>query len=127
MKKLFLLLLLALTLIQAPSFEAQIPTRLFNVQSGNGAVENGVTYTRATLIAFKDNASKDAVIDAVCVMGGYQDTIDGQPNPQSKQQFFNERIEQFLRDNYKAAKISAAEKAAKATAEAAANAELPIR
>lgn len=131
MKKFILLALLALTLIQAPSFEAQVPTRLFDVRNGNGLTENSVTYNRATYIAFKDNASKDALIDAVCLMGGYQATIgtneQGQPipNPQSKQAFFNKRIEQFLRDNYKAAKISTAEKAAKATAEAAAYAELP--
>lgn len=128
---------------------AQVPTRLFDVRNGNGLVDNGTTYTRATYIAFKDNASKDAIIDAVCAMGGYQATVpnpaydpnDGsritfdaalvegsQPtiaNPQTKQAFFNKRIEQFLRDNYRAWKTSAAEKAAKATAEAAADAELP--
>jgi hypothetical protein len=131
MKKLSLLVLLAIALIQVPSYTAQVPTKLFDVRAGNGLVESGVTYPRATYIAFKDNASKDALIDAVCLMGGYQATIgtneQGQPipNPQSKQAFFNKRIEQFLRDNYKAAKISTAEKAAKATAEAAADAELP--
>lgn len=117
---------------------AQVPTRLFDVRNGNGLTEAGTTYTRATYIAFKDNASKDAIIDAVCAMGGYQATIPNpaygrnvegsQPtiaNPQTKQAFFNKRIEQFLRDNYRAWKTSAAEKAAKATAEAAADAELP--
>lgn len=133
MKKLFLFALLAIALIQVPSFEAQIPQKLFDVRNGNGLTENGTTYNRATYIAFKDNASKDAIIDAVCSMGGYQATIgtdeQGQPipNPQSKQAFFNKRIEQFLRDNYKAYKVSTAEKAAKATAEAAAGAELPIQ
>lgn len=118
----------------------QVPTRLFDVRNGNGLVENGTTYNRATYIAFKDNASKDAIIDAVCAMGGYQATIPNPaydpnvegsqptiPNPQTKQAFFNKRIEQFLRDNYKAWKISTAEKAAKATAESAADAELPIQ
>lgn len=138
MKKFILLALLALTLIQAPSFEAQVPTRLFDVRNGNGLTENSVTYNRATYIAFKDNAAKDAVIDAICAMGGYQATVPNpaydpkvqgsQPtiaNPQTKQQFYNKRIEQFLRDNYRAWKTSVAEKAAKATAEAAADAELP--
>lgn len=117
---------------------AQIPTRLFAVRNGNGLTESGTTYTRATYIAFKDNTSKDALIDAVCAMGGYQATVPNPaydpnvegsqptiPNPQTKQQFFNKRIEQFLRDNYRAWKTSVAEKAAKATAEAAADAELP--
>lgn len=116
----------------------QVPTRLFDVRNGNGLTENSVTYPRATYIAFKDNASKDAIIDAVCAMGGYQATIPNpaygrnvegsQPtiaNPQTKQAFFNKRIEQFLRDNYRAWKTSAAEKAAKATAETAADVELP--
>lgn len=113
---------------------AQIPTRLFDVRSGNGLVLDGVTYPRATVIVYSGNAGKDAIIDALALMGGYQDTVPdpnnpGQtiPNPQSKQAFFNKRLEQFIRDNYKAAKISTAEKAAKATAEAAADAELPIQ
>jgi hypothetical protein len=114
-----------------------IPTKLFDVQNGNGAVLD-VTYPRATLIAFKDNASKDAVIDAFAAMGGYQDTVPNPaydpavpgstptiPNPQSKQQFYTKRVTQFIRDTYKSYKISVAEKAAKATAETAAEAELP--
>lgn len=132
MKKLFFLALLTIALVQAPSSGAQIPQKLFDVRNGNGLTIDSVTYSRATYIAYKDNASKDALIDAVCAMGGYQATIgtdaQGQPipNPQSKQQFYTKRIEQFLRDNYKAYKISMAEKAAKATAEAAADAELPV-
>jgi hypothetical protein len=139
MKKLFLLVLLAIALVQAPSFDAQIPQKLFDVRNGNGLVENGVTYPRATYIAFKDNAAKDAIIDAFALMRGYQDTVPNPaynpavegsqptiPNPQSKQVFFNKAIEQFIRDTYKAAKVTAAEKAAKATAEAAADAELPL-
>lgn len=117
---------------------AQVPTRLFDVRNGNGLTIDSVTYNHATYIAYKDKASKDAMIDAICAMGGYQATVPNpaydpnvggsQPtiaNPQTKQQFYNKRIEQFLRDNYRAWKTSAAEKAAKATAEAAADAELP--
>lgn len=117
---------------------AQIPTRLFDVRNGNGLTIDGTTYTRATYIAFKDNASKEAIIDAICAMGGYQAAVPNpaydpnvegsQPtiaNPLPKQQFFNKRIESFIRDNYKAYKISVAEKVAKATAETAADAELP--
>lgn len=134
MKKVFLFSLLFITLIQVPTSDAQIPTRLFYVRNGNGLVENSVTYNRATYIAFKDNASKDAIIDAFCAMGGYTDTVPdpanpGQtiPNPQSKQAFYNKRIEAFIRDTYKSYRVSVAEKAAKATAEAAAEAELPIQ
>lgn len=106
-----------------------IPTKLFDVMNGNGAVLD-VTYPRGTFIAFKDNASKDAVIDAFCAMGGYQETVldaEGQPipNPQTKQQFYTKRISQFIRDTYKSYKVSVAEKTAKATADAAAEAELP--
>ena len=141
MKKLFLsLTLLTATLLQVPSYEAQIPQKLFDVRNGNGLTIDGVTYNQATYIAFKDKASKDAMIDAICAMGGYRATVPNpaydpavegsQPtiaNPQSKQQFYTKRIEQFLRDNYKAYKTSTAEKAAKATAEAAADAELSPR
>ncbi len=116
----------------------QVPTRLFDVRNGNDLTINGTTYTHATYIAFKNNASKEAIIDAICAMGGYQETVPNpaydpnvggsQPtivNPLPKQQFFNKRIEAFIRDNYKAYKISVAEKAAKTTAEAAADAALP--
>ena len=138
MKKLFLFALLIFTLLQVPASEAQIPTRLFDARNGNGLTLDSVTYNHATYIAFKNKASKDAMIDAICAMGGYQATVPNpaydpnvegsQPtiaNPQTKQQFYTKRIEQFLRDNYRAWKTSVAEKAAKATAEAAADAELP--
>lgn len=132
MKKLFLLLLLTFALVQVPSYEAQVPTKLFDVRSGNGLVESGTTYSRATYIAFKDNASKDAIIGAFCLMRGYQATVPDPanpgstiPNPQSKQQFFNKAIEQFLRDTYKASKVHAAEQSARTTAAATADAELP--
>jgi hypothetical protein len=47
------------------------------------------------------------------------------PNPLSEQAEFQRAITQYLRDNYRTFKISTAEKAAKATAEAAADADLP--
>lgn len=115
-----------------------IPNKLFNVANGNGAVLD-VTYPRATLIAFKDNASKDAIMDAFCVMGGYQETVPNPayapnevgsqptiPNPQTKQQFYTKRIEQFIRDTYRSYKVSVAERTARATAETAADNALPI-
>lgn len=108
-----------------------IPTKLFDIQNGNGAVLD-VTYPRATLIAFKDNAAKDAVMDAFALARGYQAMIPDPanpsntiPNPQSKQQFFHKSIEQFIRDTYRASKVAVAVNTAKATAEAAADNELP--
>lgn len=127
MKKLFLFTLLAFALIQVPSVEAQIPQKLFDVRNGNGLTENGTTYNRATMIVFKNNASKDAIIDAVCALRGYQSTIDGQPNPQSKQQFFNAFLQQELKDYYREWKKRTAESTAGSTAVAAADAELPIQ
>lgn len=132
------LAIIALVLFSAVCANAQqIPNKLFDVRNGNGltmpAGGDAGTYNRATYIPFKDNASKDAIIDAVCYMGGYQDTVPDPnnpgstiPNPQSKQAFFNKRLIEFLRDNYKAYKVSVAEKAAKATADAAAETDLPI-
>lgn len=137
-----LLSLIALVLFSLTAHAQQIPTGLLDVRSGNGLTINSGgdagTYTRATYIAFKDNASKDAIIDAVCAMGRYQETVPNpaynpnvvgsqptMPNPVSKQAFFNKRLRDFLRDNYRAYKISVAEKAAKAAAETTADAELP--
>lgn len=108
-----------------------IPTKSFDVQNGNGAVLD-VTYPRGTFIAYKDNASKNAIEDAFATMRGYQATIPDPanpsntiPNPQSKQQFFQKSVEQFIRDTYKASKVSAAANTASSTAATAADAELP--
>lgn len=134
--KLLLAFALALAFLAgtiAPSLSAQVPTKLFDVRNGNGLTLDGTTYNRATVIVFKDNTSKDAVIDAFALMRGYQATVgndeQGQPipNPQSKQAFFNAELTRYIRETYKAAKVSAAERAAKATAETAADAELPPR
>ena len=114
-------LLLGFTLTPA----AQVPARLFDVRNGNGLTLDGTTYNRATVIVFKDNAAKDAVIDAFADARGYHATIDGQPNPQSKQAFFNAAIQQFIKDVHRSQKGNAAAASAKTTAEAAADAELP--
>jgi hypothetical protein len=142
MKKQFLAII-ALVLFSAVCANAQqTPTKLYDVRNGNGltipAGPDAGTYTRATYIAFRNDAAKNDIIEAFAVMGGYQATVPNpaydpavvgsQPtiaNPQTKQQFYTKRIEQFLRDNYRAWKTSVAEKAAKSTAEAAADAELP--
>ncbi len=110
----------------------QVPNKLFDVRNGNGLVLDGTTYTRATVIVFKDNASKNAIMEAVAANRGWTATVPdpknpGQtiPNPLSEQAEFQRAITQYLRDNYRTFKISTAEKAAKATAEAAADADLP--
>lgn len=110
-----------------------IPTKLFDVRQGNNSIDSdGTVYPRAALIVYKDNAAKSAIEDAFATMRGYQATIPDPanpsntiPNPQSKQQFFHKSIEQFIRDTYRASKVVAAVNTAKATAETAADAELP--
>lgn len=78
---------------------AQKPVKLWDVRSG------GAT---ATTIEFRDASAKQSVIDAFATARGYQDTIAdpqnaGQriANPQSKQQFFNAALTQFVRDVYR--------------------------
>ena len=44
------------------------------------------------------NADVDRVLDA---LGGYQSLIDGEPNPQSKAQFTQEKIIHFLKTKVK--------------------------
>lgn len=36
------------------------------------------------------------IVDAVCQLYGYQDTIDGLPNPQTRAQFAREQVRQFI-------------------------------
>lgn len=131
MQKLLSLILLILMMVVAFA-QPQIPTKLFDVRSGNGVVDTGVTYPRATVVVFKDNTSKDALIDAFAAEYSYQaivpnPAIPGQTmaNPQSKQGFFNEKLSVYLKDIYKAHKTKAAAKAANDTAASAADAELP--
>jgi DNA-directed RNA polymerase specialized sigma24 family protein len=103
-----------------------VPAKLFDVRNGNGCVDSdGTAYPRATLIVFKNNAAKDGVIEAFASAYSYQATIDGKPNPQSVQAFFHQKIQQHIRDIYRAAKTSAAAATAIATAAANAEAELP--
>lgn len=109
-----------------------VPTKLFDVRNGNNAVDADATaYPRATLIVFKDNASKNAVMKAFADAYGYQATVPDPatpgatiPNPQSEQGFFNRLLQDYIRGIYKAQKEAAATAAALATATAA-NAELP--
>ena len=51
------------------------------------------------------DAIKGDVINAFAYTYKYQDTIDGQPNPQTKAQFAKEIIKQFIREVYKKYKV----------------------
>jgi len=84
---------------------AQRPVKLFDVRNGG---------TTATTIEYRDATAKQQVIDAFAAARGYQDTIPdpanpGQviANPQTKQQFFNAALTQFLRDTYKTQTVKA--------------------
>lgn len=123
-----ILLLLACALlgsVSAALVQPQLPAKLFDVRNGNAIVDSGVTYPRATVIIFKDNASKDAMIDAFAAEYNYHETINGAPNPQSKQAFMNTKITAYLKDVYKASQGNAAAKTAKQTADTASDAALP--
>ena len=126
----FSVIVLLAACIIAATYQPAIPTRLFDVRSANGIVDTGVTYPRATVIVFKDNAAKDAMIDAFAAEYGYQANIQNGagatiPNPQNKQAFFNEKLTGYLKDIYKANKLKAAAKTATDTATTSADAELP--
>lgn len=119
MKKLLLLFLFALPL------SAQAPTKLFDVKNGNGIVDNGVAQAQATYVVYRDANAKTAIIQAFCDAYGYQATINGQPNPQSKQAFFNQQITHYIKDVYRAQLVKTAAEAAGKTAGDNADADLP--
>ena len=77
---------------------AQPPAKLFDVRNGNGVIDGANTDAFATLIVFKDQASKQSVIDAFCKVGGWQALIGGVANPQSKPQFFHSELQKMIRD-----------------------------
>lgn len=108
------------------------PTKLFILRNGNGAVLNGETLPRATVIEFRDPLAKQKVIEAFCDAYGYQATVPdparpGQttPNPQSQQDFFNDQLRKYIREVVRAQDVQAAANAAGAAAGAAADADLP--
>lgn len=51
-----------------------------------------------------DNITPAQVVSALCDYWGYQDTVNGQPNPQTKAQFVKGRIALFVKESYKAAR-----------------------
>jgi len=104
----------------------QVPTNtILTIKNANGAVLSGVTYPDAFLIAFKDSASKTEMIDAFASAYGYQATINGSPNPQTKLLFAAEKLNGYLRDIYRAEQIRTAAATASATAAATADTKFP--
>jgi len=110
---------------------AAIPTKLFDVRTGNDAVDKDSTpYPAATLLVFRDAAAKTKLIQSFCDFYGYPVTIvdeAGQtiPNPQSKQAFFNAKLTDYLKEIHRGHKTQVAVQLAAATARTDADAELP--
>lgn len=89
-----------------------VPTKAYDVRQGNQSVDSDSTvYPRATLIVFRDNAAKEMVIEAFAKLGSYQETINGQPNPQSKQGFFNSELQAFIKERVRDARSRTAHEA----------------
>lgn len=87
-----------------------LPNRAFDVRNLNNAVDaDAMPYPRATGIVFKDNASKDMVIDVVCANQNY-DALDPATRP-SKQVFFNQYLQQHLKEQVRQARDTASHKA----------------
>lgn len=116
----------------------QVPTKLFDVRNGNGLTLDAVTYPRATVIVFRDNAAKQKVMDAFSSAYGYQATVPNPnpdndpntndqtiPNPQSQQAFFNQQLTRYIRDIVRSEEIKAAAKTAGDNAAATVDADLP--
>jgi hypothetical protein len=50
------------------------------------------------------------MLDDLVSYFGYQETIDGEPNPVTKKEFANNKIKQFIRDRVKSVRKRRAEK-----------------
>lgn len=61
------------------------------------------------------DGSKDRIIDGVCAYYRYQDTIDGEPNPETRLQFFKRKT----KENWKRLVDEAEQRAAIVAAKAA--------
>ena len=122
---------------------SQPPAKLFDVRNGNGAVIGADTYTRATIIVYKDNAAKNKVEDQFALAYGYQATVPNPAfnsalpvdpvtnpqtiaNPQSKAGFFNRQLTQYIKDVVKSSQVQAAAATAAASASATADTDLPL-
>ena len=89
-----------------------VPTKLFDIRQGNGATDSDTTvYPRATLIVYKDNASKNAIEAAITAAYGL-------PNTSAN---FNKVLTDFIKAHYRNSKGNDAA----VVAQAAADNELP--
>lgn len=105
---------------------ATIPARLFDVRNGNDAADKDKTiYPAATLIVFRDAAAKTKIIQSFCDAYGYQATINGAPNPQSKQAFYTQKITEYVKDIHRSVEIKTATDLAAKTAKDAVDTDLP--
>jgi hypothetical protein len=62
----------------------------------------------ATLTLDYPNADAIAIRDDLCEYGGYQDTIDGAPNPLTRAQFAKKVAAQLLKDAIQSVRIARA-------------------
>ena len=58
----------------------------------------------------------DGIKDDFCAQYGYKATIDGQPNPETKNQFIKRKIGEFIKESVKAYRTYAAAESARTTA-----------
>ncbi len=54
------------------------------------------------------------IVDAFALQGGYEEIIDGLPNPETKAQFARRTVRRFIMDIVRAADYRVAEEAARA-------------
>lgn len=70
------------------------------------------------------DAQTARVFDAFAAAYGYQATIDGQPNPQTRAQFARQKVIEFIKNTVKAQEAQAAADSARSAA--AANVESQV-
>lgn len=80
----------------------------------------------ATLSITIPNEIAVRVNDAIAGMYGYQDTIDGEPNPQTKAQFSKQQVINFLKETVKAYEANLASEAARLAASNTAETEIQL-
>lgn len=72
------------------------------------------------------DAQAARVRDAFAVAYGWQPTIDGQPNPESKAQHAARRVREYVKDVVRSAEAQAAAEAARAAQAAAVESEITL-
>lgn len=105
MKKLFLLLIVFVlpTFAQAPA----IPSKAYDVRNGNGVIDAGTTYPAAIVIPFKDAAAKQKWLDDYADANNWEN----QRPQQTKQAFALDGIKLWMKEQARAGRQSAIQKA----------------